>query len=81
MAIDVVGRDQELAMVERLLDERQAGPLAVIIEGDAGIGKTTLWAAALDLAVTGRGGCWRPGPLRRSFVFPTRLSVTCSARS
>ena len=36
--MDIVGRDHELAMVERLLDERQAGPLAVIIEGDAGIG-------------------------------------------
>lgn len=53
--MDVVGRDQ-LAMVERLLDERQAGPLAVIIEGDAGIGKTTLWEAALDLA---RDRSWR----------------------
>ena len=56
MAMDVVGRDQELAIVERLLDERQAGPLAVIIEGDAGIGKTTLWEAALDLA---RDRSWR----------------------
>jgi DNA-binding CsgD family transcriptional regulator len=56
MATDVLGREQELAAVERLLDERQAGPLAVIIEGDAGIGKTTLWEAALDLA---RERSWR----------------------
>ena len=56
MAMDVVGRDQELAMVERILDEWQAGPLAVMIEGDAGIGKTTLWQAALDLA---RDRSWR----------------------
>jgi DNA-binding CsgD family transcriptional regulator len=56
MATGVLGREQELATVQRLLDERQAGPLAVIIEGDAGIGKTTLWAAALDLA---RKRSWR----------------------
>jgi hypothetical protein len=56
MATDVLGRKQELATVERLLDERHAGPLAVIIEGDAGIGKTTLWEAALDLA---RDRSWR----------------------
>src|SRR6185437_8811908 len=56
MATDVLGREQELATVERLLDERQARLLAVIIEGDAGIGKTTLWEAALDLA---RERSWR----------------------
>jgi DNA-binding CsgD family transcriptional regulator len=50
MATDVLGRELELATMARLLDEWQAGPLAVIIEGDAGIGKTTLWEAALDLA-------------------------------
>ena len=56
MAPDVVGREQELARIERLLDQRQSAPPAVIIEGDAGIGKTTLWAAALDLA---RDRSWR----------------------
>lgn len=50
MATDVLGREQELAAIVRLFDERQPGRLAVIIEGDAGIGKTTLWEAALDLA-------------------------------
>ena len=56
MATDVVGREQELATVARLFDQRQAGPWAVIIEGDAGIGKTTLWDAALELA---RDRSWR----------------------
>jgi predicted ATPase len=56
VATDVVGREHELATVARLLDQRRAGPWAVIIEGDAGIGKTTLWEAALDLA---RGRSWR----------------------
>ena len=50
MATDVVGREQELATVAGLLDQRRAGPWVVIIEGDAGIGKTTLSQAALELA-------------------------------
>jgi AAA ATPase domain len=56
VATDVVGREQELATVARLFDQRRAGPWVVIIEGDAGIGKTTLWEAALDLA---RDRSWR----------------------
>jgi hypothetical protein len=39
MATDVVGREQELATVAGLLDQRRAGPWVVIIEGDGGIGK------------------------------------------
>jgi hypothetical protein len=56
MATDVVGREQELATVAGLLDQRRAGPWVVFIEGDAGIGKTTLWEAVLDLA---RDRSWR----------------------
>jgi hypothetical protein len=81
MAMDVVGREQELAMVERLLDEWHAGPLAVIIEGDAGIGKTTLWEAALDLACDRSWRVLAARPAEGEVRFPTRLSVTCSARS
>jgi len=56
VATDVVGREQELATVARLFEQRRAGPWVVVIEGDAGIGKTTLWEAALDLA---RDRSWR----------------------
>ena len=56
VATDVVSREHELATVARLFDQRRAGPRAVIIEGNAGIGKTTLWEAALDLA---RDRSWR----------------------
>ena len=42
MATAVLGRQQELAAIGRLFDERRAGPVAVVIEGDAGIGKTTV---------------------------------------
>jgi hypothetical protein len=56
MATDVVGREKELATMARLFEQRRAGPWVVVIEGDAGIGKTTLWEAALDLA---RDRSWR----------------------
>ncbi len=56
VATDAVGREQELATVARLFEQRRAGPWVVVIEGDAGIGKTTLWEAALDLA---RDRSWR----------------------
>ncbi|MGZ6269126.1 MAG: AAA family ATPase, partial [Candidatus Limnocylindrales bacterium] len=50
MPDDVVGRAAELAAVERFLDRAAAGPAALSLEGEAGIGKTTLWEAALAAA-------------------------------
>ena len=50
------GLGEELATLARILAEPQAGPVAVLIEGEAGIGKTTLWRGALDLA---RERAWR----------------------
>jgi DNA-binding CsgD family transcriptional regulator len=48
----LVGREQELERVHAFLDLETATRL--LLEGDAGIGKTTLWTAALDDA-RGRG--------------------------
>lgn len=42
-----VGRTAELEVVEQFLDGLQAGPSALVLHGDPGIGKTTLWQAAL----------------------------------
>jgi DNA-binding NarL/FixJ family response regulator len=39
----IFGRDLELAAIERFLDSAPTWPTAVVIEGEAGIGKTTLW--------------------------------------
>ncbi len=47
---EVVGREEELAAVAAFLDERHDGPAALVLEGDAGIGKSTLWQAAVDAA-------------------------------
>jgi DNA-binding NarL/FixJ family response regulator len=43
----IVGRKAELMAVERFLDDMPAGPAALVIEGEAGIGKTTLWHAGV----------------------------------
>src|SRR5215831_16690984 len=50
MTGDVVGRTVELGDAIAALDHLDEGPLAIVIEGDAGIGKTTLWSAVADLA-------------------------------
>jgi DNA-binding CsgD family transcriptional regulator len=50
----LVGRTSELAEIDRFLDRSQRGLHGLLLSGPAGIGKTTLWKAALSLA-TERG--------------------------
>jgi DNA-binding NarL/FixJ family response regulator len=47
---DLVGRDDERAAVETFLNALQAGPAALVISGEAGIGKSTLWRAGVSSA-------------------------------
>jgi DNA-binding CsgD family transcriptional regulator len=51
---DVIGRGPELAAVERLLTRATTQLAGLVIEGEPGIGKTTLWEVALATAA-GRG--------------------------
>ena len=46
---DVVGRESELDRLGGFFDD-EGGPLALWLEGAAGIGKTTLWRAGIELA-------------------------------
>jgi DNA-binding CsgD family transcriptional regulator len=46
----VVGREREWSVIERVLDQAAHGPIALVIEGQAGIGKSTLWAQAVEAA-------------------------------
>jgi DNA-binding CsgD family transcriptional regulator len=48
----MLGREQELAAVGRFLDAAAASPAALLIEGDAGIGKTTIWLEGVRAAAT-----------------------------
>src|SRR5512132_2281359 len=50
MAPVVLGRQAELEQLTAMLDAVVAGPRAVVVEGPAGIGKTTVWQAALHAA-------------------------------
>lgn len=50
MPTEVVGRDEELSSVNAFLDRAAEGPAAMVLEGDAGIGKSTLWLAGVDAA-------------------------------
>jgi DNA-binding CsgD family transcriptional regulator len=50
MALEVVGRDEELASVREALAQVEKGPTAAIVAGEPGIGKTTLWLAGIAAA-------------------------------
>jgi DNA-binding CsgD family transcriptional regulator len=50
MPFEVVAREQELASVAAFLDEPRRAPTALLLEGEAGIGKSTLWLAAVEQA-------------------------------
>lgn len=50
MAEAIVGRDAEIASLEAFLDAVPSGPAILLIEGEPGIGKTTLWTRLLEAA-------------------------------
>jgi DNA-binding CsgD family transcriptional regulator len=52
MAVEVVGRGEELDSLCAFLDRRAPaeGPTAFVLDGEAGIGKSTLWLAAVEAA-------------------------------
>jgi DNA-binding CsgD family transcriptional regulator len=50
MANEIVGREQELGSLRAFLERAAAGPAALVLEGEAGIGKSTLWLAGIEAA-------------------------------
>jgi DNA-binding CsgD family transcriptional regulator len=50
MSDAVIGRDDELESLKTFVASAADGPAALLIEGEAGIGKTTLWRAVTKLA-------------------------------
>ena len=68
----VISRDRELAAIERVLDAVDDGLAGLLLEGDAGIGKTTLFEAGVAAAM---GRSWHvlatrptPGDVDLSFT-------------
>ena len=50
MEAELIGRDEELQRVQRFLEAVPAGGRALLIAGEAGVGKTSLWQAAVARA-------------------------------
>jgi DNA-binding CsgD family transcriptional regulator/tetratricopeptide (TPR) repeat protein len=48
--VAILGREPERAALLQFLDAAATGSSALVLEGDAGVGKTTLWDAAIELA-------------------------------
>ncbi len=46
----VFGREAELSVVQAFLDDARSGPVALLLDGDSGVGKTTLWREGLQAA-------------------------------
>jgi DNA-binding CsgD family transcriptional regulator len=53
MTTEIVGREGELASIHTFLERGEGGPAALVLEGEPGIGKSTLWLAGVEKA---RGG-------------------------
>jgi DNA-binding CsgD family transcriptional regulator len=52
MPAAVVGRDAELASIREFVSGISGGAAALVLEGEAGMGKTTLWRAGVEAAET-----------------------------
>ena len=46
----LIGREQELSALGAFLDDAQREPVALVLEGEAGIGKTHLWRETVTIA-------------------------------
>jgi DNA-binding CsgD family transcriptional regulator len=50
MAFEIVGREDVLASVDAFIGEADRTPAALVLEGEAGIGKSTVWLAGVGRA-------------------------------
>ncbi|HUG31038.1 MAG TPA: AAA family ATPase [Candidatus Limnocylindria bacterium] len=50
MSLELISREDELAVIEAFMDRPAAGPSALVLEGEAGIGKSALWLAGVESA-------------------------------
>src|SRR5438046_2863801 len=47
MAFEIVGREKDLASIQAVIGEGEGGTAALVLEGEAGVGKSTLWLAGV----------------------------------
>jgi DNA-binding CsgD family transcriptional regulator len=50
VAVELIGRDAELVSIKGFLDAVDAGPAALVLSGEPGIGKTVLWELGVQEA-------------------------------
>jgi hypothetical protein len=50
MALEIVGREEDRASVEAFVARQAGGAAVLVLEGEAGIGKSTLWLAGVEFA-------------------------------
>src|SRR2546425_1761083 len=50
MVYEIVGREEELGSVHAFIGEAERGRAALVLEGEAGMGKSTLWLAGVEHA-------------------------------
>src|SRR5262245_18620610 len=50
MTQGIVSREAELASLRSFIESAEGGPSALVLEGEAGIGKSTLWLAGIEHA-------------------------------
>jgi predicted ATPase len=62
MAAEIIGRRDELQALEAFLETAPGGGQALLLEGEAGIGKTILWDEALRIESPVLGNRFVPGP-------------------
>ena len=74
-ATAIIGRDDERAAIEGALAAPR--PTALVVEGEAGVGKTTLWTFALEVA-RGRGErvvAWRASSAESELAFGALMGL------
>ena len=84
MAAELIGRDGELSSLTAFVEAIESGSSAFVVEGEAGIGKTTVWQAGVRAAESRAAGCFRagrPAPRRGSRSRRSAISWSpCSRR-
>ncbi len=68
---EIVGREEELAALNAFVGEVDGGLAALVLEGEAGIGKSTLWESGVQHARSqgARVISWRPTESERGLAY------------
>jgi DNA-binding CsgD family transcriptional regulator len=81
MAAAIVGRERELVVLRTFLDDSTTKASALVLRGEAGMGKTTLWTNAVETAraAGARVLDCRPAPAERQLAFAALTDLLLDA--